>query len=177
MVLDGKLHQLQANKPKDKEKIGNIKTCPACGASVKAFQIKCDDCGHEFTGNAANVSISNLLNQLKVANKEKHETIINSYAIPINKEDLFEFLQVSCSQSLEGSDYMIQLAWRRKSKEALLKSKLAFINDDKFKLLNDYEVILNKSEKKEKFNKLILILITVFFLIFIGLIVIFGPRN
>jgi hypothetical protein len=72
---------------------------------------------------------------------------------------------------------MIQLAWRRKSKEALLKSKLAFINDDKFKLLNDYEVILNKSEKKEKFNKLILILITVFFLIFIGLIVIFGPRN
>jgi hypothetical protein len=176
MVLDGKLHQLQANKPKDKEKIGNIKTCPACGASVKAFQIKCDDCGHEFTGNAANVSISNLLNQLKVANKEKHETIINSYAIPINKEDLFEFLQVSCSQSLEGSDYMIQLAWRRKSKEALLKSKLAFINDEKFKLLNDYEIILNKSEKKEKINKQIMLFILLLFFAFIGLIVIFGPK-
>jgi hypothetical protein len=100
-----------------------------------------------------------------------HELIINSYAIPINKEDLFEFLQVSCSQSLEGSDYMIQLAWRRKSKEALLKSKLAFINDEKFKLFNDYEIILNKSEKKEKINKQIMLFI---FLIFIALIVIFG---
>ena len=176
MILDGKLHQLEANKPKQKEKVGNIKTCPACGASVKAFQIKCDDCGHEFTGNAANISISNLLNQLKGADKEMHELIINSYAIPINKEDLFEFLQVSCSQSLEGSDYMIQLAWRRKSKEALLKSKLAFINDEKFKLLNDYEIILNKSEKKEKINKQIMLFILLLFFVFIGLIIFFQSK-
>lgn len=48
MILDGRLHQHEANKPKLKEKVGNIKTCPACGASVKAFQLKCDECGHEF---------------------------------------------------------------------------------------------------------------------------------
>jgi hypothetical protein len=176
MVLDGKLHQLEANKPKQNEKVGNLKTCPACGASVKAFQIKCDDCGHEFTGNAANISISNLLNQLKDTDKEKHESIINSYAIPVNKEDLFEFLQVSCSQSLEGSNYMIQLAWRRKSKEALLKSKLAFINDEKYKLLNDYEIILNKSEKKENINKKIMLFILLLFFAFIGLIIFFKSK-
>ena len=32
-----------------KEKIGNIKTCPACGSSVKSMTSSCEDCGHEFT--------------------------------------------------------------------------------------------------------------------------------
>jgi hypothetical protein len=176
MTLDGKLHQLEASKPKEKEKVGNIKTCPACGASVKAFQIKCDDCGHEFTGNAANVSISNLLNKLKVANEEEHETIINSYAIPINKEDLFEFLQVSCSQATGGPNEIINDAWLKKSKEALLKSKLVFVLDEKYKLLKDYEIIIEKIEKKKKWTAVIAIFFIIIFLSFIGLIVTFGPK-
>ena len=40
MILDGRLHQLQASQTKSsKEKNGNIKTCPACGAHVKAFKV------------------------------------------------------------------------------------------------------------------------------------------
>ena len=59
MVLDGRLHQLEASKPKEKEKVGNIKTCPACGASVKAFQPKCDDCGHEFNNKEGSDVVNN----------------------------------------------------------------------------------------------------------------------
>ena len=39
MTLDGKLHQLEASKPKDKEKVGSINTCPACGATEKAMEL------------------------------------------------------------------------------------------------------------------------------------------
>jgi hypothetical protein len=177
MVLDGKLHQLEASIPKEKEKVGNIKTCPACGASVKAFQITCDDCGHELNGTKANVTISKLLEELKNSKEEKHENIINCYPIPINKEDLFEFLQVSCTQSSAGSNEIIKDAWLKKSKETLLKSKLAFVSDDKYKLLNDYEILINKNEKKKKWDLVLLIFILLIFFTFIGGIVIFGPTN
>ena len=178
LVLDGRLHQLEASKPKEKEKVGNIKTCPACGASIKAFQIKCDDCEHELSGTNANLTISNLMLELKnTIDWESQERIIDNYAIPVNKEDLFEFLQVSCSQASAGTNQVIKDAWLKKSKEALLKSKLAFVSDDKYKLLNDYEILINKIEKKKKWTLLIMVIITIILFLFIGLIVIFGPRN
>jgi hypothetical protein len=60
MTLDGKLHQLEANKPKQKEKVGNIKTCPSCGAIVESFTSKCSDCGHEYMNTMAVSSIKKL---------------------------------------------------------------------------------------------------------------------
>jgi hypothetical protein len=48
MILDGKLHQLEATKQKAREKVGNIKTCPSCGADRQSFSYKCDQCDHEF---------------------------------------------------------------------------------------------------------------------------------
>jgi membrane-associated HD superfamily phosphohydrolase len=204
MVLDGKLHQLEASIPKEKEKVGNIKTCPACGASLKAFQITCVDCGHELSGTKANVTISKLLEEIeKINNKEilspkilkgalgdlaQKNTIdmernklkselINNYPIPINKEDLFEFLQVSCTQYSANGNVTMNDVWLKKSKEALLKAKLAFFSDDKYKLLNDYEILINKNEKNQK-RSLVLVLFFCFFMFtLIGLMVIFGPRN
>lgn len=39
-----------------KEKAGNIKVCPSCGAEKKSFSVQCEHCGHEFT-NTQNISI------------------------------------------------------------------------------------------------------------------------
>jgi hypothetical protein len=140
MVLDVRLHQQEASKPKQKEKIGNIKTCPACGSSVKAYQLNCEDCGHEFSNVEANKSISQLLDKINKLNKNDGETqndfeermanIINSTPIPNSKEDLLEFLSVCSSQS--DVDMMsrgygdVVSAWANKGNEALLKARILF---------------------------------------------------
>ena len=62
MILDARLHQLQNSQVlPNKEKVGNIKTCPACGFSVKAFQLKCESCDHEFQ----NTKIEGYINDFK----------------------------------------------------------------------------------------------------------------
>ncbi len=116
MVLDGKLHQLSANKPKQKEKVGNIKTCPACAAPVKSFQFKCEDCGHEFQNTNVDGYINEFKKTIEKAISEKHilykyrvnnieheipnntskdkavASLIKSYPLPKNKEDIIELL-------------------------------------------------------------------------------------
>jgi hypothetical protein len=80
MVLDGKLHKLEASKPKQKEKVGNIKTCPACGSSAGSFTSKCADCGHEFFNTKTESSINSLfelLLQIEKEERNKPKTNIN----------------------------------------------------------------------------------------------------
>lgn len=163
MVLDGKLHQIEANKPKDKVKVGNISICPACGATVKSMVISCSACGHEFSNTNSNKSISKLLNELNNLKKEREEDdwdlerrkadLINHTPIPINREDLIEFLSICCSQA--DVDFMaggtIPSAWANKGNEALLKAKIAFNDDPTTKiLLKDYEKKLNNASRKSK---------------------------
>jgi hypothetical protein len=185
MVLDGRLHQLDASKSKQKEKVGNIKTCPACGASVKAFQIKCEDCGHEFTGVKSNHTITQLLDKLNSLNKKANELdhefderkagIINSTPIPTSKEDILEFLSVCSSQAdvdfmSRGYGYVVS-AWANKGNEALLKAKILFRNDSEtYTLLLDFEKKLKKSEKKSKY----LWFIVLFFALILGSLIYFN---
>lgn len=91
MTLDGKLHQLEATKPKQKEKVGNVKTCPACGAAVKSIQFDCADCGHVFTNTKSNSNLTELEIKLGSAkNDAKRIQIITDHPIPNSKEDLIE---------------------------------------------------------------------------------------
>ncbi len=78
MYLEGKTHQLEAGKTKLKEKVGNIKTCPACGASVKSFEVKCEDCRHEFNNVAINNTIDVFIKKLSSIDEEvRNEYLIN----------------------------------------------------------------------------------------------------
>jgi hypothetical protein len=108
MVLDGKLHQQEASKPKLREKVGYIKTCPACGASVKSFQFKCEDCGHEFIDDnhleeldKMKIKISNVqheYNELSFKQKlwitplKMEKDILDTYSIPKTKDALMSFI-------------------------------------------------------------------------------------
>ena len=131
MVLDAKLHQLGANKPK--EKVGNIKTCPACGSSVPSFTAKCSDCGHEYRHTKSSTTLvefqkglNNIIEEergkidrtegrgifandrliisdqlAQKATYERQALFITSYPVPNNKEDLIEFLSLTMSEALK----------------------------------------------------------------------------
>jgi hypothetical protein len=163
MTLDGKLHQLEANKPKQKEKVGNIKTCPACGASVKAMDVSCSECGHEFHNKKANKSISDLILKLeKEDNKnyefdsdrsEKKAKIITQFPIPQTREDILEFLSFSFpfleNTSLDDDE---KKAWRTKASQALIKAKLAQGNEADRIIIAEFENKLNSILETEKKN-------------------------
>ncbi len=130
MILDGKLHQLQTSKPKQKEKFGNIKTCPACGSFIKAMELTCADCGHEFTNTQANSTLLKLLEQIEKINNQEITTpqilkgalgeqakknqidqeknklkseLIENFPIPNTREDILEFLAYSLSKGKDNS--------------------------------------------------------------------------
>ncbi len=83
MILNGKLHikqkemQQEANlkatptsppslpsqQPKNKE--GDFKKCPSCGAPTKSFSTKCQDCGHEFRNIESSKSVQEFFNLLQ----------------------------------------------------------------------------------------------------------------
>ena len=177
MIIEGRLHQLSAlhSKP-TKEKVGNIKTCPACGASVKSMTSACEDCGHEFSNVAANSSIAILLNNINSLKRRANEhdmdfdqrkaEVINNTAIPNSREDLLEFLAVCTSQAdveilARGYGKAIA-AWNSKGNEALLKSKMVFRDDQKtLKLIEGYEGKLKKSKKKLTYFYIILFAIVI----------------
>jgi hypothetical protein len=133
MILDGKLHQLEANKPKQKEKVGNIKTCPACGAEIKALKLKCVDCEHEFTNNSSNSNLTQLEKKLAGAeNDEKRVKIITDHPISNDKETMFELLSYMSSKVLSAnteSDSSVITAYHGRAIEIITKLRFTCSND------------------------------------------------
>lgn len=147
MILEGKLHQLEANKPKQKEKLGNLITCPSCGSTINSFQTKCSDCGHEFRNVQTNRSVKDLMSELKTIKKSNFKEddgdineeeyfkvraeIIRNFAIPTTKEDLIEFATKSIAEFKEKeTDYdELNSAWASKAEEAISKL-IVFSNSD-----------------------------------------------
>jgi len=142
MTLDGKLHQLEATKPKQKEKVGSIKTCPACGTSVKPFTEECADCGHVYRHD----SLNKLTSEIKNSSYDLVSQI-SMHAIPINREALIEFLTFSYGNANNKAlGFELRSAWNSKFNEALEKAKFSFQSLEDKKILKDYnykQAILN----------------------------------
>lgn len=194
MVLDGKLHQMEANKPKQKEKVGNIKTCPACGASVKAMEAVCVECAHEFSNIKANSTILDLIAKIDKIETEKNKTLatlkstekfiegqnfeerkkelIRNYPVPNTKEDIFEFLTYSTSKLTNVSS--LDNPWASKADEIIMKSRFLFKNDPSILAnLEKYE----KEIKKRKKGPIVIIVISMLLIILMAaLVLIFGDN-
>lgn len=57
-------------------KVGNLKKCPACGASVESFQTKCNECGHEFSNVTSVQSANKLFELLQDAEMRKSQELV-----------------------------------------------------------------------------------------------------
>jgi hypothetical protein len=163
LILDGKLHQIEASRPKQKEKVGNIKTCPACGAPAKALDIACSECGHEFQNKKANKSITELIDKLEaednlhyendILRSQKKSIIITQFPIPQTKEDIFEFLSFSFPFLENTSLYdWEKKAWRTKASQALIKAKLSQGNETDKLIIIEFENKLKSIIETEKKN-------------------------
>ena len=164
MTLDGRLHQLDASKQKQREKFGNVKSCPACGSSVKAMESNCFDCGHEFFGTKANSTLLKLLAEIeKIKNKEitpppqilqgaageqlktsaieyeknkLKKELIENFPIPNTREDILEFLAFSLSK---GKDNSISSYFQHNTSSAWTKKAEEVIIKSKIMFKNDPE--------------------------------------
>ena len=156
MTLDGKLHQLEASKPKQKEKVGNIKTCTACGAEVKALKLKCDDCEHEFINNSSNSNLTQLekkLASVKADDDEKRVKIITDHPISNDKETMFELLSYMSSKVLSAnteSDSSVITAYHGRAIEII--TKLSFVCGTDPLLMEQLNQISKKMSSKKNKN-------------------------
>jgi hypothetical protein len=127
MILDGKIAILNKKEntitTSKSSKEGDIKKCPACGATAKSFTTICPDCSHEFrniqASNAMRVFEAKLLEienttEYKDANNTteynaayqkaylvslKKAEYLTNFNIPNTKEDILEFLSIAVPQA------------------------------------------------------------------------------
>lgn len=174
MVLDARaLKAQQAQQPVSpaKQKLGNIVTCPACGAHIPGGNAVCPECGHVFNNVEANSSVTRLNKLLeeveeKYSKKEKKNTtsfwdedttdgdrghemarVVNRFPIPNSRGDLLEFLPYLKSQagmSYDGYNNYYIHACRSKYKECVLKARTSFQNDPAFAPYLKKETLLDK---------------------------------
>lgn len=156
--LNFQIEGVQTNKE------GVVKKCPSCGSPVSSFQTNCSDCGHEFRNIEAVSSINKLHAELQnveevernrprswaekldgelavakaVANRQK--AIISSFPVPNAKEDLMEFLSISCAEASKKLGFFIasvhpesvlKSAWKAKCEQVILKARIAMKDDKK----------------------------------------------
>jgi hypothetical protein len=165
MILDGKLHQIEANKPKQKEKIGNIRTCPACGTSVKVMEIKCFQCNHEFTSEI-DKSLNVLMAKIEKINIDNYDfdgdyykkiaTLINKSIVPSLANDLYEFGIKSVAEINSELHYWRDdsAAWKNKAEDCIMKLKMVELQNPKFIVLrSEIENSLEKKVLQIKKNK------------------------
>ena len=170
ILVDGKIAKMkkeqmsaqaaQAPRPHSDKK-GTIHKCPNCGAIVAATDVKCPECGYEFSGIEANNSTQRLSSMILDARQrhknEKHSvikqtigydsetseilSIIQTFPIPTTKENLLEFLtslkrydKSNIEINITATENpLIERAYRTKYQECVEKAKVFFADDPAFK--------------------------------------------
>lgn len=185
---------------------GEIHKCPNCGEVLESFVVNCPTCNYEFRDAKKSISareFSSKLDEIEssrltkgLSAKERHmnqfvlsETderkisLIRSFVIPNNKEDLFEFLVLAFSNININFEPLppekaVSDAWEAKFEQAYEKARLSFEHTQDFEKIQAlYQK--KKSKIKQRKNKSIYFWIGIlaFFLIPIVLLVLNPPST
>jgi hypothetical protein len=143
VVNENKEGQTQADTP-NSNKHGDVKKCPSCGANVKAFNVVCEHCGHEFSNVPASsvvLELFKLLQEVERKNEAKpssslfgamgqfyatnlfgavskadreKQSIIGNFPIPAAKSDMMEFLALAYPKALPVGNFLTRQALHNK---------------------------------------------------------------
>ncbi|WP_251212318.1 zinc ribbon domain-containing protein [Adlercreutzia murintestinalis] len=149
---------------------GLVQKCPNCGAPIDATDAICNECGFKISGRKANSVVARFSDQLIAIEQERREsgllsgaveslinaggvsradkqiiTLINTFPIPNNIEEISEFMFMACSnidvklsrktlfpKNGKTAEAAISDVWVSKMKQIYNKAKMAFPDDERF---------------------------------------------
>ncbi|GHV88722.1 hypothetical protein AGMMS50267_10820 [Spirochaetia bacterium] len=140
-----------------KEKVGNIRVCPSCGASIESFQGHCPSCGHELNNVEIVGSIQEFYNKL-ISTKKASEKLdlIKSFPVPNTKEDIIEFLILSRSMIKPNTNELPGIrdensAWMTKVHQVQAKAKMVISDDPE--AMNEVAAIIKQINQVEEITE------------------------
>ena len=110
---------------------GEVHKCPQCGEVLNAYEVCCGTCGYELRGSRVSASVQKFSEQLKNAITEYQKaSIIQSFPIPNNKEDIFEFLILATSSIDRNLNKAVLNAWISKIEQSYRKAQLVLREEE-----------------------------------------------
>ena len=120
---------------------GNVHKCIRCGEVINSFDIKCPACGYELRGTKTSSVVKELADKLeRISSSSERCDLIRNFYIPNTKEDIFEFIILSASNT--DCETKETSAWIAKMKQAYEKAKVAFKDSSDFEKI---EKIYNRA--------------------------------
>lgn len=125
---------------------GAVHKCPQCGEVLNAYEGFCSACGHEIRGAGVSDSVQKFAEQLKTATTEYQKaSIIQSFPIPNNREDIFEFLILATSSIDKHLNKAVLNAWKSKIEQSYHKARLVLRQEQD---LEQVEEIYEEAQEK-----------------------------
>ena len=111
---------------------GNLRKCPNCGNLVKAFNVSCEFCGHEFRNASNSSKIVEFESRYQSAKSNAQRTVlVQSLAVPNTKEDVLEMFYLAAA-SVAKSDKAgkkLDEAWQAKFEQSYMKAGIVLRDD------------------------------------------------
>ena len=130
-------------------KIGRVRKCPQCGASVPSSKVICPECGWEFDDSVDRQSaVQRLAEELKKSqgffSTRSEGEVVRAFPIPKTKNDLLELIIYFKSRKSDkvkvGGTQKYAKVFAEKYEECIAKAKQFYSNDKDFiPLIKEYD--------------------------------------